>query len=104
MTGAPPPKAADTEAHPVDVFGDWISASERQLRIQICAFRDEALDCVWRSKKGRVKSIYSLGSLLAADWAFWPAATEELQEVLDALTLIFMACRKLERLEGPDVE
>lgn len=101
-TEASTPKAADTQLHAVDLFADWYSDVERPLRIRIYQARDRMLARVNRSKHERARTIYWIGAQMAADWAFWRAGAEELNDVLAALTRIIMVADTIERLESPD--
>ncbi len=96
------PKISNTQLHAVDVFAAWTSDAERPLRIRIYRARDRMIARANRSRHGRARTIYWLGSQMAADWAFWRATTDDLQEVLATLSRIFLIAQSIERLERPD--
>jgi hypothetical protein len=57
-----------------------------------------------RSKHGRARQIYWLAAQIAGDWVFTPAPNDELTDVLEALSRLFLVAGMVERLEAPDVE
>lgn len=72
--------------------------------MRIYRARDRMIACANRSKHQRARAVYWVGSQMAADWAFWRAGPDDLNEVLGALTRIFMVARTIEELEAPDAD
>lgn len=97
-----PAEARENELHPVDVFADWSSDAERPLRLRIYKARDKLMARANRSRHGRARQFYWMGTQLAADWVFARATVDELREILAALSRTFLTAGMVERLEAPD--
>lgn len=86
----------------VSVFAPWAGPEERQLRVRIHKARDVAQARAGRSRHGRARSIYWIASQFSSDWVFQRAALDDLEEVINGLTWLFLFAGLVERLEAPD--
>ena len=99
---APENQPIDPELHAVDIYAPWCASFERQLRIRVHRARDIAQARACRSKHGRARSLYWMAAQMAGDWVFRRAPNEDLEEILAALSRLFLVAGATERLEAPD--
>jgi hypothetical protein len=88
---------------PIDFHLPCIGMQERALRVRIHKARDLSQARASRSKHGRARVLYWVAAQLSSDWVFARGATDDdLNEILAALSLLFIVAGKIERLEAPD--
>jgi len=87
---------------PITVFAPWAGPEERALRVRIHRARDRAQARAGRSKHGRARTLYWLSAQLAGDWVFSRASADDLNDILAALSRLFLVAGAIERLEEPD--
>ena len=97
-----PNKPAPEPPDPVRIFAPWCDNEERALRLRIHKARDIAQARACRSKHGRARAIYWTAAQLSGAWVFQRVSTEELGDILEALTRLFLVAGTIERLEAPD--
>lgn len=105
VVGPRHPEPTETAAEPLDairVFAPWSGDEERALRLRIYKARDIAQARAARSKHGRARAIYWTAAQMAGDWVFQRAPTDDLNEILAALSRLFLVTSAIERLEAPD--
>jgi len=96
-----------TAHQPIDavaVFAPWCDDAERALRVRIHKARDAAQARAIRSKHGRARTLYWVAAQMAGDWVFCRAPNEDLNDILAALSRLFLVAGSIERLEAPDVD
>jgi len=87
---------------PIDVFAPWAAGEERGLRLRIHKARDIAQARAARSRHVHARSIYWSAAEIAHAWVFQRAPSDQLNDILEALTRLFLAAGAIERLEAPN--
>jgi len=92
------------ENHPtaIQVFAPWCEPEQEALRHRIHRARDIAQARAERSCHSRARTIYWLAAQLASDWVFARVPTFQLDEIVAALSRLFLVAGQIERLEAPD--
>lgn len=86
----------------IDLFCPAASDDERGLRKRIHKAQGAANSAATQSDHCRARSIFWTAAQMAGDWQFRPATAEDLAEVINGLSYLFLAARLVERTEAPD--
>lgn len=93
---------AQLPVDPVSVFAPWAAGTERAMRLRMHRARDIAQARASRSKHPTARSIYWTAAQVASGWVFARAPQDDLSDILEALSRLFLVAGTLERLEAPD--
>ena len=103
-SSTPNPRASQPALTPIDVFAPWAGEAERALRLRLHKARDVAQARAARSKYATARSLYWIAAQTASGWVFARAPNDELEDILKALSWLFLAVGILERREAPDAD
>lgn len=87
---------------PVARFAPWAGEAERALRIRIHQARDTATARVSRSMHCEARMIYGVAAQMASARVFARMTNDDLSEVIQNLTRLFLVAGWIERVGAPD--
>lgn len=85
---------------PVAMFVPWAAELERKLRRRLHNARNIAAARAVSTKSDNACSLYWMVNEVASAWVFAPATEEQLLDILDGLTRLFLVADMFQRIEG----
>jgi hypothetical protein len=95
-------QSADQELDAIALFAPWAGPDDRPLRLRIHKAWSTATARATRCRHRRARLLYGLAAEIAGDWVFLRAEVRELEDVLAAITRMFLTAGWIERCEAPD--